>query len=398
METLEILRNNIKTRTLEKIPNLGNIVYLVSLAIYIFSMSLRGTMLVNFLVSERGLFYLSIIPAFFVSLKIIFLDDNSFSELAIFFLLEAILFVVGSNANEFQIFYFLFFIFGAKNINIDNIVKVFIGITLLVMILSFFFAMIGGIKNVMITRADSPAVRYSFGAVYPTDLASRFVSLMMAYAVLKRFKLSLAEYISYFALTAMVYIVTDARISFLIMLLLTFSIMFYSKLAKLLAKTKVYVLNILAYGYIFLILIMGYFYSDNIWPLAKINGFLSGRLGLEKVAFKDYNVTLFGQLVPQNGSGGGFKVIDYFYIDSSYVRVLLMHGLLAFCLLLLLIYLDFKCFKQNQAYYWIICLLFMVVMSGIEQHIYEISYNFIFLATFAKLGLNKENQIEVEGK
>lgn len=385
MDRVEDLRNSFSDKLLQKVPNLGNIIYFVSFTCYLFAMSLKGTMLVNFLLSERALFYLSIIPAFFVTLKIIFLDDHKWQDLTIFMLLEVILFAVGTNANEYQIFYLLFFIVGAKNIDIDKILQLFIFVNLVVIALSLIFALNGSVRNVMITRADSPAVRYSLGAVYPTDLAARGFFMMLAYTALKRFNLNIAEYISCLALTALVYFVTDTRIDLLLMLFLLICVAVYPKLSPLFAKIPAYLLEVVTILYALAIILMGYFYHPGFWPLEKINSFLSGRLILEKVAFDNYNVPLLGQYIYQNGFGGGFKVLDYFYIDSSYVRTLMMHGIIIFALLFLLFYLLFTRFHQEKLYYWSICLLLVVLTAGIDQHMWDISYNFVFLALFANL-------------
>lgn len=112
---------------------------------------------------------------------------------------------------------------------------------------------------------------------------------------------------------------------------------------------------------------------------------MSGRLFFEKLAFENYNVPLLGQFIYQNGFGGGFKVYDYFYIDSSFVRTLMMHGMIVFALMLLLICLLFAKFKRLKLNYWIICLLLVVLTSGIDQHLWDISYNFVFLALMANL-------------
>lgn len=385
MDRVEDLRNSFSNKLLQKVPNLGSIIYFVSFTCYLFAMSLKGTMLVNFLLSERALFYLSIIPAFFVTLKIIFLDDHKWQDLTIFMLLEVILFAVGTNANEYQIFYLLFFIVGAKNIDIDKILQLFIFVNLVVIALSLIFALNGSVRNVMITRADSPAVRYSLGAVYPTDLAARGFFMMLAYTALKRFNLNIAEYISCLALTALVYFVTDTRIDLLLMLFLLICVAVYPKLSPLFAKIPAYLLEVVTILYALAIILMGYFYHPGFWPLEKINSFLSGRLILEKVAFDNYNVPLLGQYIYQNGFGGGFKVLDYFYIDSSYVRTLMMHGIIIFALLFLLFYLLFTRFHHEKLYYWSICLLLVVLTAGIDQHMWDISYNFVFLALFANL-------------
>ncbi len=390
MDRVEDLRNSFSNKLLQKVPNLGSIIYFVSFTCYLFAMSLKGTMLVNFLLSERALFYLSIIPAFLVTLKIIFLDDHKWQDLTIFMLLEIILFAVGTNANEYQIFYLLFFIIGAKNIDIDKILQLFIWINLVVIVLSLIFALNGSVRNVMITRADSPAVRYSLGAVYPTDLAARGFFMMLAYTALKRFKLNIAEYISCVALTALVYFVTDTRIDLLLMLFLLICVAVYLKLSPLFAKIPAYLLEVVTILYTLAIILMGYFYHPGFWPLEKINSFLSGRLILEKVAFNDYNVPLLGQYIYQNGFGGGFKVVDYFYIDSSYVRTLMMHGIIIFALMFLLFYLLFTRFRQEKLYYWSICLLLVVLTAGIDQHMWDVSYNFVFLALFANLNGSRQ--------
>lgn len=390
MDRVEDLRNSFSNKLLQKVPNLGSIIYFVSFTCYLFAMSLKGTMLVNFLLSERALFYLSIIPAFLVTLKIIFLDDHKWQDLTIFMLLEIILFAVGTNANEYQIFYLLFFIVGAKNIDIDKILQLFIWINLVVIVLSLILALNGSVRNVMITRADSPAVRYSLGAVYPTDLAARGFFMMLAYTALKRFKLNIAEYISCLALTALVYFVTDTRIDLLLMLFLLICVAVYPKLSPLFAKIPAYLLEVVTILYTLAIILMGYFYHPGFWPLEKINSFLSGRLILEKVAFNDYNVPLLGQYIYQNGFGGGFKVVDYFYIDSSYVRTLMMHGIIIFALMFLLFYLLFTRFRQEKLYYWSICLLLVVLTAGIDQHMWDVSYNFVFLALFANLNRSRQ--------
>ena len=132
MEELMTVRNKLKTKLTERFPELSTWLYLGALSIYILAMSLKGTMLVDFLITQRGIFYLSALPAFLVLLKIVFLDEHDLKDLVIFFLLEVVLFAVGTSADEFLIFYFLFFIVGAQGINIDQILKVFLGVNLFV--------------------------------------------------------------------------------------------------------------------------------------------------------------------------------------------------------------------------------------------------------------------------
>lgn len=48
MDRVEDLRNSFSNKLLQKVPNLGSIIYFVSFTCYLFAMSLKGTMLVNF--------------------------------------------------------------------------------------------------------------------------------------------------------------------------------------------------------------------------------------------------------------------------------------------------------------------------------------------------------------
>ena len=56
MENIGNYREKIQQKLITKFPGLSNWIYLTALAIYTLAMSLKGTMLVNFLITERGLF------------------------------------------------------------------------------------------------------------------------------------------------------------------------------------------------------------------------------------------------------------------------------------------------------------------------------------------------------
>ena len=73
MENIGNYREKIQQKLITKFPGLSNWIYLTALAIYTLAMSLKGTMLVNFLITERGLFYLSAFPAALVLFKVTFL-------------------------------------------------------------------------------------------------------------------------------------------------------------------------------------------------------------------------------------------------------------------------------------------------------------------------------------
>ena len=75
-------------------------------------------------------------------------------------------------------------------------------------------------------------------------------------------------------------------------------------------------------------------------------------------------------------------ITNYFYIDSSLVRTLLMQGIIAYIFIIWLILRNVRKFSTNRQYSLLLALLFIVLSSAIDQHLIELSFNFIFLASF----------------
>ena len=91
-------------------------------------------------------------------------------------------------------------------------------------------------------------------------------------------------------------------------------------------------------------ILLTYLYTANSRILNIINSALSGRLNYGHTAFKKYNVTMFGQFIKERANGGIHKEkFNYFFIDVSYLRVLMFGGVVAFvALVIMLIYLANK--------------------------------------------------------
>ena len=59
-----------------------------------------------------------------------------------------------------------------------------------------------------------------------------------------------------------------------------------------------------------------------------------------------------------------------------------MHGIIAYIFILWLIQRNVRKFSTNRQYSLLLALLFIVLSSAIDQHLIELSFNFIFLASF----------------
>ena len=180
-------------------PNVASALYLTALSIFIVASMIKNSQMIEFF-SQKVIFILESIPALMVTIKILFLDEHNGQELAIFFLMEFYLYMSSYIAASVSVFYFSFFIIGAKDVKAEQILKVFMLTNIAFMIVAAILALSGVIWNYSTTRSlYSPVYRYALGMAYPTDYAARGLSLLLAYAVLKKFRLRLPEYISFIA-------------------------------------------------------------------------------------------------------------------------------------------------------------------------------------------------------
>lgn len=394
MDTVVNARDRIlKRMNWSKSNKVSEYLYLLGLTIYVLVSYTRGTMIVNnFGINIVTMTYALYLGSFLVVLKILLYDDIFNWKYLACLILTIFFFSIGKQAKDFDLFYYFIFIIGANNIDFKRILKVFLVVNIVGIVITLGLVNLGLIKNVVITRTDSPAVRYSLGAIYPTDFAARIFFMLVAYFCLKDYKLTIPQSISVFAIIILTYLITDTRLDFLLMLLAFVSVLLSDKVLKLLQKIAAKYVYIGTVGGIFLTIMLGYIYRPGNVLLDKINSLLSGRLFFEYIAFKDYNVDLLGQFVYQNGSGGGFKITNYFFIDSSYVRYLLMYGLVGYISIVIILLLLERKLLNEKKYTILISVILVLLSSVIDQHILGISYNIFLLALTANLSSLGESE------
>ena len=105
-------------------------------------------------------------------IKVFRFDEFSRRTFFIFVLLilEAILVYV--NSGYMEVFFWVLFVMGAKNVSFKKILKVYLIVTISIVLLAFCASMLQVIENLQYTRGDGKRVRNSFGAIYTTDFAS----------------------------------------------------------------------------------------------------------------------------------------------------------------------------------------------------------------------------------
>ena len=106
----------------------------------------------------------------------------------------------------------------------------------------------------------------------------------------------------------------------------------------------------------------------------KLNQLLSNRLDLGKKAFDIFSLTPFGQYIRLFGNAENLGFEYYFYIDSTYLQLIIMYGVVILGVVLL-VFLLIGCRAKAQKdwiFLWIIGLI--AAHSIIEQHLVELPY------------------------
>ena len=278
------------------------------------------------------------------------------------------------------------FIFAARGISFNKIVRQYFNINLMLMLLTMLYSLAGIIKNLAFFRGTT--FRYSLGTDYPTDFSANIFYLCLAYCYLNYKKMGWLQWLGILVIDYLTYLVTDTRVDALLMILMVLVMLSVSrklntKLKKFIASSYWYLSIVLPYSYV----LITYYFTFSNPVMVKLDQALSGRLALGKEGFDKYGITLLGKRVIERGWGGsdGLHMMKnnpgkYFFIDSSFVRLLVINGLiLGIIALLILVGISLRETVKHE--YLLPAILFLVVSSSlIDQHMLEITYNPFMLA------------------
>ena len=363
---------------------IDSFLFFISFIIYLIGHFISGTMFI-YVLDESFPYQLWMIACILAITKILLFNHfENWQGWVFSILIGLFIWCCSLNTNTWDMIYYYVMIIAAKDIKFENIIKIFLVVVVSCLAITFISAKLGIIDGITNMRDGSSELRYALGTVYPTDLAARIFYIELFYVTLKKFKLTIPEYLIWITLAMFSYIVTDTKLDFILMLLILLAAFFLPYVIRVLEKIgNVGVSSILG------ILIAGmtvgtYLYNPHNSILLKINNALSGRLQFSHIAFKKFNVTLFGQVIEQTGNGGlHHGIYAYFYIDSSYIRILMMNGLFCFILVIgTMLWLSNK-FLNEKMFALELALIFMALSSIIDQHLLEISFECIFLALLA---------------
>lgn len=322
-------------------------------------------------------------------IKIYIFDRFKWPEYIVITVVFMLAFLSWKNTQINSVMVMTGFICGAKEINFEEIVKHYFNVNLMLLLLTVFYSLIGVINNLVFFRGD--IYRYSLGIDYSTDLSAYVFYLCLAYCYLNYRNMNWLKWITLIGIDIVMYLITNTRVdAFLIFMIIPVMLVASNpnknKICKFIASSFWYLNIILPYAFV----LLTYYFTFNRPWMARLDRVLSGRLTYGEEGFERYGITLFGRKIVEHGWGGakGLHMMKnnpfgYFYIDSSFVRLMIINGLIigivTFAILILISIRE--TIRHN---YVLPAIIFLVVLSSlIDQHLLEITYDPFLLSLLA---------------
>lgn len=365
--------------------------YLACLAAFICLMTIKLSYFVPTVLTMRTIYFFVKCLAAIITLKFIILDDFSAKIKLLVTGIIIIFYFLAKKSLDSNIFYYAVLLIGAADVDFDKILKTY----LLTVSISVFFILFSCLTQMIpeqiVARSSQLHIsRLSLGFLTPTDLAARCFYLMAAYYAWRELLLKNWEKVVFLLFTLLIFTLTNARLDLLMMLLLWFIGFKPSWFKNLITKLEFRGLAILTAIYICLNVSLAYFYDPyNSW-FRILDRLLSSRLSLGNIALHQHGVPWFGQYVAEHSNGGLRVPTNYFYVDSSYIRLLVISGVIITIIVLTIIFYLLWKFCQTKSYGLLAFLLLTLLSSAIDQHLVEVSYNIVLLAAFATVTAPKQ--------
>lgn len=333
-----------------------------------------------------------------------YMGNYSKSDILSVFLIGAVILLNVSRNGYTELEILLLLIIGAKGIDLKDIVKVYFIVTTLLLIITIAAALTGRIENLVYLQ-EGRRSRMALGIGYPTDFSAYVFYDVIAYIYIRSKKIKYIELAVLFASGIGVYLITDARLN-TICIIAAVCIFFYLKIREDYGRKRqkecqinklwsfLLALSPVLCGAFMIICSILYSSGSRITDL--LDRILNYRLYQGNKAIDIFGFTLWGQYIPMQGYGGTTDMPKhYFFLDSSYLSIVMQYGLLIFGIVLFIwIIISFRARKEkNWILLWIVAVISVQCM--IEHHMLEIAYNPFILAVFAEtVKTNKRPVIE----
>ncbi|MEY8441575.1 hypothetical protein AALA17_02800 [Lactobacillaceae bacterium 24-114] len=387
----------------QKIIN-EQVLYEISFSIFLFASILQYSTFMSFF-SHNLFHYFMYIGLGILYFKIFFIDKPSAKEFFLKVAVLGLLVLIWRKSSDFTLFTMGTYILGAKYVDFRRIIKLYFVLGTTILIFVMISSLTGLIKNLVYYRDVSGTIRQSFGIIYPTDFAAHVLYLVLAYSYLRFSKLNFVDYIAYVIIASLLIIYCDARLSALT-IILAIPILWIGQQASrgndFNRKVAYFYWWVPVFG-AYATLCSYFFYNPHNTLFLKLNAALSGRLAIGSTAINKYGFTWFGTHIVEHGWGGekGYAMshnnpMNYFYVDSSFLRIGIMYGVVALIAILVIMSIISWRSIQDHTYALASILVLVTVSAIVEQRLIDLSFDPFLIAILANVKKNKFNNLMEE--
>lgn len=322
-------------------------------------------------------------------------------------------------------------IFLAHGMEFRKILTVHLAVSLAVTLVTVILALSGRIENLTYYQeSHNYRARMAFGFLYPTDFCAHLFFMTLSYVWLRLRRIRWGEIIAIAVLGIFTWVCCDARTTTLLFALLVLRLGIMKlrahrassiksadhaargsrttqaaqgsaerrtgtaqKSAERRTGTAVFscfrewidwLIVLSAPIFAALMILMSRFYSESSRFLRFVNRALNKRLYYGHIGFDRYNVRLWAQNVEMHGAGGAVKrTTEYFFLDSSYVNILLRLGLVVLAAILMILVITANRERKTGDHLKLFLLFLIIAACVIEHHLIEIQANPFLLLVLA---------------
>ncbi len=326
-------------------------------------------------------------------------------------------------------------IFLAHGMEFRKILTVHLAVSLAVTLVTVILALSGRIENLTYYQeSHNYRARMAFGFLYPTDFCAHLFFMTLSYVWLRLRRIRWGEIIAIAVLGIFTWVCCDARTTTLLFALLVLRLGIMKLRAHMTSSVKSadhdacgsrttrealrsaerrtgtavfscfrewidWLVVLSAPIFAAMMILMSRFYSESSGLLRFINRVLNKRLYYGHIGFDRYNVRLWAQNVEMHGAGGAVKrTTEYFFLDSSYVNILLRLGLVVLAAMLMILVITANRERKTGDHLKLFLLFLIIAACVIEHHLIEIQANpFLLLVLAADDGRRDDFHVSRRG-
>ena len=305
------------------------------------------------------------------------------------------MFIVAKNRDGMLDINVLLLVFSARDIDFRKLLGTFSIATFLVLCLTIYASQKGIIAN-MFMNADG-GYRFSLGFNYVSFASQRLFFALCTYLMFRGKRISYLELMALLLATIYMYQQTSTSSPFyLSILILTYALLSIKIFKKEFIIGNFWTKTLVQYGFILALVIILYFCfysSGNLFHL--VDQFTHNRLRLSVNGFQNFGVSWLGQPI-------SFTTLDIFgnftsnynYIDSSFVQLLVIDGLIVSVFMLFALTKVMRYFVSIQKDIVLACLGIMIIHGMFDPQMLVLRYSPLILFISRLFILNEDTNIE----